>query len=43
MNVKIEAEAAQYLFWEYRNRNFFAVYSAVNLVSAIQYHGEEKD
>ncbi len=25
MNVEIETEAAQFLFWEYKNWNFFAV------------------
>jgi hypothetical protein len=27
MNVKIETEAAQFLFWEKINRIFFAVYN----------------
>ncbi len=35
MNVEIETEAAQFLFWEYKIPNFFAVWVVVVLVRTI--------
>jgi hypothetical protein len=41
MNVKIWTPAAHFLFWEYINRNFIAVYSlsCLALTYTVQQHG----
>jgi len=43
MNVEIETEAVQFLFWEYINSNFFAVYSTGDSVALSEYHTRTLD
>ncbi len=43
MNVEIETEAAQFLFWKYINSNFFAVYSTGDSVALSEYHTRTLD
>jgi hypothetical protein len=43
MNVEIETEAAQFLFRDYINSNFFAVYSTVDSVALSEYQTRTLD
>ncbi len=41
--MEIEIEDAEFLFWEYINSNFFAVYSTGDSVALSEYHTRTLD